>query len=174
MQACRSSRFLAWSGIAGPRPPRRSIGSRSGRSSCTVLVSWTGSSRVVEPLGMCSYSLGYSAPATGRSVVGRMPFDLVGVAGFEPAASSSRTTGSSRGSAVVAAWIVSGGRFQCAAVRGCCCTSVLYVGPLARWICDWAGRSALLLTTLHHVAGGGYEDVRVVLHIANAEVAAVA
>jgi hypothetical protein len=34
--------------------------------------------------------------------------------------------------------------------------------------------SACLLTTLHHVAGGRHLDVRVVLHIANAEVAAVA
>ena len=33
---------------------------------------------------------------------------------------------------------------------------------------------AFLLPVLHHVAGGGYEDVRVVLHIANAEIAAVA
>ena len=31
-----------------------------------------------------------------------------------------------------------------------------------------------LLTTLHHVAGRGYEDVWAVLHIPNAEVAAVA
>ena len=38
----------------------------------------------------------------------------------------------------------------------------------------WAARSAFLLTMLHHVACGGHEDVRVVLHIANAEVAAVA
>jgi len=40
---------------------------------------------------MLSYSPCYSAPAVGRSAVGYMPFDLVGVAGFEPAASSSRT-----------------------------------------------------------------------------------
>jgi hypothetical protein len=35
--------------------------------------------------------LSYSAPAASRSAVGCMPCDLVGVAGFEPAASSSRT-----------------------------------------------------------------------------------
>ena len=40
---------------------------------------------------MLSYSLGYSASALSRSAAGCMPFDLVGVAGFEPAASSSRT-----------------------------------------------------------------------------------
>jgi hypothetical protein len=39
---------------------------------------------------------------------------------------------------------------------------------------NWAARSAFLLTVLHHAAGGGYEDVRVVLHIADAEIAAVA
>jgi hypothetical protein len=36
-------------------------------------------------------SLGYSAPAISRPLLGRMPCELVGVAGFEPAASSSRT-----------------------------------------------------------------------------------
>jgi len=40
---------------------------------------------------MLSYSLGYSAPAASRSAVGFKPCDLVGVAAFEPAASSSRT-----------------------------------------------------------------------------------
>src|SRR3984957_991079 len=40
---------------------------------------------------MLSYSLGYSAPVVDRSAAGRVPCDLVGVAGFEPAASSSRT-----------------------------------------------------------------------------------
>ena len=40
---------------------------------------------------MLSYSLGYSAPADSRADVGHMPSELVGVAGFEPAASSSRT-----------------------------------------------------------------------------------
>jgi hypothetical protein len=34
--------------------------------------------------------LSYSAPAISRSLLGRMPSELVGVAGFEPAASSSR------------------------------------------------------------------------------------
>jgi hypothetical protein len=33
---------------------------------------------------------------------------------------------------------------------------------------------AFLLTMLHHIACGGHEDVRVVLHVANSEVAAVA
>src|SRR5271166_2967468 len=35
--------------------------------------------------------LSYSAPAISRSLLGRMLSELVGVAGFEPAASSSRT-----------------------------------------------------------------------------------
>jgi hypothetical protein len=42
-------------------------------------------------MGMLSYSLSYSASAASRSAGGCMPCDLVGVAGFEPAASSSRT-----------------------------------------------------------------------------------
>ena len=37
-----------------------------------------------------------------------------------------------------------------------------------------AAMSAFLLPVLHHVAGGGHEDARVVLHRANATVAAVA
>ena len=39
---------------------------------------------------MLSYSPGYSAPAVSRFGDSRMPSELVGVAGFEPAASSSR------------------------------------------------------------------------------------
>src|SRR5215831_5226456 len=88
--ACRLSRSLAWLDTAGSQPPRPSTESRSGRSSCTVLMSWTGSSQA-GPTRMLSYSLSYSAPAASRSAVGCKPCDLVGVAGFEPAASSSRT-----------------------------------------------------------------------------------
>ena len=40
---------------------------------------------------MLSYSLSYSAPSSVYSSVSHMPSELVGVAGFEPAASSSRT-----------------------------------------------------------------------------------
>ena len=40
---------------------------------------------------MLSYSLSYSAPAVHRPGGNHMPSELVGVAGFEPAASSSRT-----------------------------------------------------------------------------------
>jgi hypothetical protein len=40
---------------------------------------------------MLSYSVSYSAPATSRSSNDHIASDLVGVAGFEPAASSSRT-----------------------------------------------------------------------------------
>jgi hypothetical protein len=43
---------------------------------------------------MLSYSLGYSAPGVNRSAAGRVPCDLVGVAGFEPAASSSQSKSS--------------------------------------------------------------------------------
>src|SRR5271169_927956 len=53
-------------------------------------MSWTASSRATR-ITMLSYSLSYSAPAENRAHVGRMPSELVGVAGFEPAASSSRT-----------------------------------------------------------------------------------
>jgi hypothetical protein len=43
--ACPLSRSLAWLGTVGPQPPRRSTEGRSGRSSFTVLMSWTGSSQ---------------------------------------------------------------------------------------------------------------------------------
>src|SRR5262249_36746652 len=88
--ACRLSRSHTWSDTAGLPPPRRSTESRSGQSSSTVLMSWTGSFQA-GLTGMLSYSLSYSAPTASRFVVGCKPCDLVGVAGFEPAASSSRT-----------------------------------------------------------------------------------
>jgi hypothetical protein len=70
--------------------------------------------------------LSYSAPVASRSAVGCKPGDLVGVAGFEPAASSSRTSGASGRLSVIAGSSVC--RWQCslAAVRGRCCTSALY------------------------------------------------
>ena len=40
---------------------------------------------------MLSYSVGYSPPAESRPDMSQMLSELVGVAGFEPAASSSRT-----------------------------------------------------------------------------------
>jgi hypothetical protein len=40
---------------------------------------------------MLSYSVGYSPSTVSRSTESHMPSELVGVAGFEPAASSSRT-----------------------------------------------------------------------------------
>ena len=70
MLACRSSRSPAWLGTAGPQPPRRSTGSRFGRSSCTVPTSWTKSSQGGR-LRMLSYSFSYSA-----SVMARIHFGL--------------------------------------------------------------------------------------------------
>src|SRR5262245_54319116 len=43
--ACRLSRSLAWLGTVGLQPLRRFTESRSGRSSCTAPMSWTGSSQ---------------------------------------------------------------------------------------------------------------------------------
>jgi hypothetical protein len=79
----RSSRSPAWSATAAQPRQRRCTGSKSARWSYTVPMSWTASSRAT--------TLSYSAPAQSRAHVGRMPSELVGVAGFEPAASSSRT-----------------------------------------------------------------------------------
>src|SRR6516162_9338256 len=53
-------------------------------------MSWTGSSPA-RRITVLSYSFSYSPPAESRSGGDQMPSELVGVAGFEPAASSSRT-----------------------------------------------------------------------------------
>jgi len=55
---------------------------------------------------------------------------VVGVAGFEPAASSSRTSGASGRSSVVAGSSVCRWPCSLAVVRGRCCTSALYLGRL--------------------------------------------
>jgi hypothetical protein len=72
--------------------------------------------------------------------VGSKPFGLVGVAGFEPAASSSRTSGTSGRLAVVRGLfgVLAVGL---AVVRGRCCTPSLYfqrADPLRTKIVDRA------------------------------------
>src|SRR5262249_3617429 len=65
------------------------MGRDAGRSSSRAPAPWTGSSRSHPP--MPSYSLRYSVCEEGHPHLVRMASELVGVAGFEPAASSSRT-----------------------------------------------------------------------------------
>ena len=73
--------------------------------------------------------LSYSAPVKDRSGGGNVSVELVGVAGFEPAASSSRTSGAVGRLVVVPASSVCWRSCGLAAIRGRCCTSVLYGAP---------------------------------------------
>jgi hypothetical protein len=60
-------------------------------------------------------------------VTGNSPLTWVGVAGFEPAASSSRTSGAAGRFRVAAATSVCWRSCSLAIVRGRCCTFALYV-----------------------------------------------
>jgi hypothetical protein len=79
--------------------PKPYTASRSGQSSPKALRSWTGSSPGIPQKrgrgpGMLSYSVGYSTERGHIAAGGDMASDLyhsVGVTGFEPATSSSRT-----------------------------------------------------------------------------------
>src|SRR5262249_53768159 len=129
-----------WLDTAGPQPPRRSTESRSGRPSCTVLDVMDR----IFPSGL-TRMLSYSIPAAGRSAVGCKPCDLVGVAGFEPAASSSRTSGAAGRLSVVPANPVCQWSRQLMAVRGRCCTSALYLATdplLAKEVAATGGPAA--------------------------------
>ena len=75
---------------------------------------------------MLSYSIGYSTTKGHDSGCCVMAFELVGVAGFEPAASSSRTSGASGRLAVIPANSVCWRLWWLAIVRGRCCTCLLY------------------------------------------------
>jgi hypothetical protein len=81
------------------------------------------------PTNLRARPLSYSAPASSEFGLSHISSELVGVAGFEPAASSSRTSGTAGRLAVVPASSVCWRSCWLAAVRGRCCTSVLYSAP---------------------------------------------
>jgi hypothetical protein len=81
------------------------------------------------PTNLRARPLSYSAPASSEFGLRHISSELVGVAGFEPAASSSRTSGTAGRLAVVPASSVCWRSCWLAAVRGRCCTSVLYSAP---------------------------------------------
>ncbi len=76
---------------------------------------------------MLSYSVGYAIRKGHDIGLSVMACELVGVAGFEPAASSSRTSGASGQLTVVPASRVCWRSCWLAAVRGRCCTFALYL-----------------------------------------------
>ena len=104
-------------------------GGRFGRAAARQAIGWCRPAQTGVRLLMLSCSVGYSPPAASGPVEPRIVSDLVGVAGFEPAASSSRTSGASGSLAVLSASSVCGRSSLLAAVRGRCCTSVLYGLP---------------------------------------------
>src|SRR5215469_9960441 len=71
-------------------------------------------------------------------MAGLLPAEtLVGVAGFEPAASSSRTRCSAGRRDVVPVRTACCEQWSLAVVRGRCCTSLLYVAPTAARLMAW-------------------------------------
>ena len=77
---------------------------------------------------MPSCSLSYLPHEKGHLPRSQVAVELVGVAGFEPAASSSRTSSSAGTLATVPASGVCYCMCEPVAVRGRCCTSLLYSG----------------------------------------------